>query len=188
MTKTKTYAVEVELTEKQAQQLCDLIPMEMPDSQKIAGLALGALTDMAEGGLILNGSTVQQIVGVLGEFDPQSVVQAVENGSGIDQGCLVAKWRIDPTYEPVLREIAASQGVTLDQATQSLMDYGVAQGWGYQMSPDAETVFFTKEDIQMIREVLEKEHATGTDIAAFIRKTVDVPEFDRMDVAEPVKA
>jgi hypothetical protein len=179
MKKNKVYTIEIELTESQVRSLCDQLPDNMTDGQKIAGLAGGAISDLADGGMMLSGSVTRQIIDITGGIeDQQQLVGMVEAGCGGDRGRMVGKWMIDPTYEPVLQDIAASQGLSVQQVIQSLMDWGVGQGWAYQIAPDTSVVFFLKEDLLAISAIMDKPDATGTEIAAFIRGIYEAPALE----------
>lgn len=179
MKKNKVFTVEIELTESQVRSLCDQLPAELTDGQKIAGLANGAMLDLADGGMTLDGNVTRQIMELTGGLDDnQDLVKMVEAGRGMDNGRMVGKWMIDPTYEPVLQDIAASQGLSIQQVIQSLMDWGVGQGWAYQIAPDTSVMFFRREDAAAIGELIGVPNATGTDIANFLRGAFETPQFE----------
>jgi hypothetical protein len=175
----KTFVVEIELEESKVRSLCDQFPnVEMNDSQKIAGLAAGAIADFADGGVTISGRVASRIKEIVGNVDyERDLVGMVEAGRGLDKCRLVGKWMVDPTYEPVLRDISASQELSIQQVVQSLMDWGVGQGWAYQMEPGVVTVFFSRRDFNTVSSLMEKEYVTGTDIAQFIRHLSEVPDF-----------
>ena len=170
MSKTKTFLVEIELTDAQIKAINKRLAVEMSDAEKIAGLAASALEDLADGGIVLSGAIMRQITAVAGAVEnTQQLVSLVEQGQSMNSGRKGYTWYPDPTYTPVLEENASVQGSTVDQLVQDFMDYGVGQGWGYALSPDVSTVFFSKADMEYLRKDIGKPQITGTDIAEWVR-------------------
>jgi predicted RNase H-related nuclease YkuK (DUF458 family) len=162
----KTYSIEVELTDQQAKSLCKLVKQDIPESRKIGGIAAHALIEVAEGGLILDAQIYQQIRGVVGEIvDQQELVKMVEASRHRRDGSIEATWRPDPTYLPVLQEVATSRGQSLQDMVQEVMDYVTGQGWMYQLAPDTKQIFFTVGQAEKIQEWLGKDgHFTGDEL------------------------
>lgn len=168
--KALIFPVDIELPEPKVRFVCDQLNVSLSDGQKIAGLAQSALDDLSEGGMVVTGKVMEQIRNLVGDIqDDQDLVRFIEAGKGMEDGCVVGKWRPDPTYVTVLEEIARSQGNTVQQCVQNLMDWGISQGWGYQINPETVVMFFARDDFRMICEAFDKPHLTGTDLAAFIR-------------------
>lgn len=176
MAKKVRISVDVELTEEQAKFLCDQIEGPESAAYKISGIARSAIQDFAEGGMMLDAQVTQQVLALTGPIEStQEIVTFIERGQSREDGRLVGKWRIDPTYETPLREIAENQGLTVDMVVQNLMDWGVGQGWAYQMSPDTVVVFFTKDDHRAVSDIVGVPYMTGTHIADWMRKVAAPP-------------
>jgi hypothetical protein len=179
MAKTKSFVVEIELTENQVKAISDRIPAKLTDAQKIAGVATSTVFDIADGGVSLSGDIFRQIIAVTGDIvDNQDLVKFVEAGKGMDAGRKGYPWYPDPTYVPVLEENARMQATTVEQLVQDIMDYGTGQGWGYALAPDVSMVFFSKEDMEMVRGILNQTMPTGTSISEWIRNTAKAKQVE----------
>jgi hypothetical protein len=186
--KNVTVPVDIELNHSQAKFLVE--QTGLPVGQAIAGLAQTAMEDLAEGGFVVNGNVADQIRNLVGDIqEQQDLIRYIETALGMEDGSVVGKWRPDPTYVPVLEEIATSQGVTVSQCVQNLIDWGVSQNWGYSINPDTQVMFFTRDDFRAICEAFDKSHVTGTELAAFIRelyeqKQAEVPAPEVKEVEQ----
>src|SRR5512147_1180073 len=79
---------------------------------KLGGLATWLLADLAKGGVMLDPDVSKAISAVLKRavWNGQEIVPLIERGTGMEGDCVIATWKIDPTYVPMLKEIAESQG------------------------------------------------------------------------------
>lgn len=174
--KTKTFSIEVSLTDSQAAAFDQTVQGDMPIGRKLSGIATGVLAHVADGGMVIDPITMGRITDLVGEItNCEDLVPHIEKSTGRRDGCLVAEWLIDPTYEPMLRGIAESQGRTVQEIVQDGMNYAMGQGWLYEVTAQPEKVLFAEEDMVAVREILGKERVTGTDIAKFIRENAADP-------------
>lgn len=171
--KVMTFPVDIELSEKKVRYICDQFVDEMTDGQKIAGLAEDAISQMGEGGMVISGNVMNQIRDLIGDFEEQDLVRYIEAGKGMQDGKLIIPWTPDPTYVPVLEDTANKQGLPVQRVAQDLMDYAAANNWLYDMAPDVVVTFFTRDDFRAICESFDREHVTGTDLAAFIKSLAE---------------
>lgn len=176
MAKKITYSLEVELTEAQAQALCCSIPGNKPDSWKLSGVALAALLDLSEGGMIMRAQATRRVLELIPRYeDEQDLVAAVEKGVGQDQGRMVGKWYVDPTFEEPIRAVARSRAETVDQVITDLMNWQVAQGTLYDLPPETKVMFFSKEDWMTVSEVVGTDFPSGSEIAGFLESQATAP-------------
>jgi predicted RNase H-related nuclease YkuK (DUF458 family) len=166
MAAKKTYSIDIELTDQQCKNLCRMVKQDLPESRKIGGIALHALTEIGDGGLVIDAKIYDQIRAIVGEIvNQQDLVKMVEASRGRRDGGIVATWRPDPTYMSVLEDVAASRGETVQALAQEIMDYVTGQGWMYQLAPETKQVFFTREQAKKVGEWLDKGvDFTGQDI------------------------
>lgn len=161
--KTKTFAVDVELSDQQAKTI------SAKSKVGLLGMADAVnhiAQEVGDGGIVLNSKVYDQVRGLMGEItDQQEIVKLVEAGLHRRDGSIEATWRPDPQYIPVLEELAKTRGATTMEMAQDIMDYVVGQGWMYQLMPDTKQCFFSREQSKMIQEWLGKEgHFTGQDL------------------------
>lgn len=172
MAKTKQVDVAVTVTvEKDAyEKILSLIEGDGPPAQKVASLCNGILEDLASGGMMLGGPDMQRIRETLRDADAASIIEAVEESSGMDEGQVVVRWRVDPTLTGPLQQIADQQGMTVDEVTQNLMDTAVSQGWFYDFNPQPHSIFVDHADYVKIAKVIGDDQFTGTDLMALLVK------------------
>jgi len=178
---TKTFLIELELTPTQTKSISAKVPGDYPDSYKIAGVAKGAMLDIADGGFVVDGKVAKQIEALTGPIgDAQDLVSFVERGVGREDGATVVTWKADPVYLPLLEQAAQSQGSTVQEVMQGLMDYACGQGWLYDINPESKVLFLSREDAKAMAEILGTNpgNVTGTDMADFIRRSVELPQLD----------
>lgn len=170
----KSFSVEIELAEHQIKALCSQVLLDMTEGQKVAGIASAAVQDLADGGMVLDGQVTNQILALTGPLDAQQdLVRFIEIGQDREEGSIVVKWRPDPTYVPVLEQIALANGTTVQEVAQNMMDYGTGQGWGYQINPDTMIIFVTKADMETLRELTAADHVTGTGLVNLLRELTE---------------
>lgn len=144
----------------------------------LESLGTTALSDMAGGGLMIEPRYMERVRKVIGSDAGQhEIVNSIENAASVDGDVYVAKWRLDPTYVPVLKERANAMGVTIEWLIQDLMDTAWAQGWFWAIDPQPRRYMFSPEDVEMIAEAVGKKSGdlTGTDMANFIRQNTQLP-------------
>jgi hypothetical protein len=164
-----TIMVQVTLTH---QQISALVKKGENTAPKLGGVATWLLSDLAKGGLMLEPGVAKQISKYLKNvnWNGADLLPIVERGVGMQGDNFIATWKIDPTYEPMFRELAENQGRTVNELVQELMDWAAGQGWFYQWEPEPKALRFTPEDYKMLAEATGKEDPTGTDIASFVRE------------------
>jgi hypothetical protein len=178
---TKTILIELELTESQIRNIADKITDNNPDVYKIAGVAKDSVLEISKGGFVVEGAVAKQILALTGPIgDSQELVGFVERGMGREDGCITATWKPDVTYTPVLEDAARSQGITIQELVQGLMDTAAANGWCYAINPEVKILFVSRDDARFLSEVLgqKPEYLSGTAIADFVRKSVELPELE----------
>ena len=170
--KKKVFSAEIELSEKQTKNIIDKVgAIGMTDAQVIEGVAIAALEDIADGGILLSGSEGKQLRSILGDVDSnQAIVDAVEAGVGRKDGGPQFFWRVDPTEEPYYRQQAEIQGISFENFSQAVVDWGVANGWAGALSPGTAVIFITQADLNEVSKILGVDYANGTQMADFIKK------------------
>ena len=165
-----------------------MIPGDSQPGQKIAAACDGLIADIAEGGLMLPGDHVERITAVLEGADPDGIVKAVEASAGMDEGQVVIRWRVDPSFVGPIQEKADVQGLTLDQVIQNMMDTATAAGWFYDFNPMPRSVFMTQEDDAVLTELLGKPEFTGADLVEWLQSNgVIATEESMADLLAPAE-
>lgn len=101
-----------------------------------------------------------------GELGGKAVTEVTPGGPMGTVGFGIT-WFPDETYEPVLRETAQMQGSTPQQVAADIMNWGIANGWTYNMVPEVTTVFLSRKSAEIIRQALgNPEIITGEAIAS----------------------
>lgn len=167
--KNKIFSIDVALTEKQAAYLDSQVSTGDSTARKLSGIATGALQDLADGGMMLSPDAMKQVHGIMGAADQEAIVSGLETAKSMDKGRMVGKWFVDPTYAPAIEEMAQSQGLSVSEVIQNAMDYAASQGWLYSLPADTATVFFSREQFSLLRNLLDRVHITGQDIAEYVR-------------------
>lgn len=157
-----------------------MIPGEDQPGQKIAGVVDGLIADIAEGGLMLPGDHVERITAVLEEADPDGIVKAVEASAGMDEGQVVVRWRVDPSFVGPLKEMADVQGLTLDQVIQNMMDMASSAGWFYNFNPMPRHVFMSEQDDAVLAEMVGIRDFTGADIIEWLKQNQIIATEDSL--------
>jgi hypothetical protein len=170
------YAVQVSLQEAQCAALAALIQGEAPPVDKLGALATQALSEMANGGMLIDAATMKNIVAMIGEVnDALDLIPVIEKATSHDAGRVVVSWAIDPSWIEPLKGIAVSQGITVQQLCQNCMDYAFAQGWLYSISPEPKVFRFTPEEEKEMEEIFGKKDLTGADVMEWIREQATLP-------------
>jgi len=166
--------VQITLTPQQVKALVKTGENAAP---KLGGVATWLLSDLAKGGVMLEPDVVKAISKHLKNqnWSGGDLLPLVERGVGMQGDNFIATWKIDPTYEPMLRELAENQGRTVNELVQELMDWAAGQGWFYQWEPEPKALRFTPEDYQMLAEATGKQDPNGTDIANFVKEMSESP-------------
>jgi hypothetical protein len=162
----------------------------LTDTQKIGGVALSLLQDLADGGLMLKAEEVARIATATG-LDPEcgeDLIEAISAGTGREEGSLKVFILIDPSYEMAYQEIADMRGQPIQQLFQDLMDFVIAQQWVNDLPSEKQpvAVLMTPEDKAELEKLLGGKFQTGTDLAGLVKKLVadstdlfaDVPGAD----------
>lgn len=171
----RTIQIDATLAEEQIERLAAAVPEELSVVAKLSGIATGLLRDLADGAIMLDSQTSRHVLGLIGSIE--ELVPSLERANHMHQGRIVAEWLLDPIWLPALEEMATMQGVTVQDLVQNAMDYAMDQGWLYQIPVEPMKLRFAPEDLKVLAEIIGVENPTGTDIARWITKQAEEPEF-----------
>jgi len=167
----KIIQINVALSEEDAIALTNSVPDEYGSPiDKLSGVATALLQEQAGGGMMLSGEVmemVQTVTGHLGEG--ADLVPWVEKAGNKDGDATIVSWRVDPTYYPLLENIAAGQGRPVEQVIQEILDWVLGQGWGYDFSFATTTIPFENADAEWLRQQIGKEHLTSSNVIAYFK-------------------
>lgn len=161
-----------------------LIPGEEPGATKFQDFMNQLCADFVGGGLMLSPEDMLRIHDYKADAGPDDLIQAIAESSGMEEGQMIAKWAVDPSYWEPLRLAAETQGITVEDLVQNLMNYAINGGWFFDLSPMPKQVLMTQEDFADLEKIMDKKEFTGADIVAFLRKAVDGPTLDDLFPAE----
>jgi hypothetical protein len=158
-----------------------LIEGDTPAAQKVETVCNQLVKDLSEGGLMLSGLEMQRIRDSVPDGDAAGIIEAVEEGAGTENGQLIIKWRLDPTLVGPIQEIADSQGMTVDEVTQNLMDTCCDNGWFYDFLPKAHALFMDEAEFKNLAAVVGNPTMTGTDLLAWLKEKGVLESTETLD-------
>ena len=166
----KNMMIMVTLTDEDLKALTVSVPAAYgSDPEKINGIATALLQSQARGGMMLGRECMEMIQAVTGPLNEDAdIVPWVEKAANKDGGTTIVSWRVDPTYYPLLEQIAEGQGRTVDQVCQDSMDWVTGQGWLYDFSYATTSIPIPNEDMDWLRKEIGKEHITSEDLMSYI--------------------
>jgi len=163
---------QIELESEQIEKLTSMVEEEASVAEKVGGLAQTALTDLANGGMMLEPITMRALEQSIGQaIEGQGqILSLVEAGAGQADGRMVLKWSIDPTYMPQLEAMATFQECSVLELAQRTIDTCVDQGWAIgDVQPMPERVLMSKEDKSAIEQVLGGAFTNGTELSQLLK-------------------
>src|SRR5512146_3497541 len=175
--KPEVYALRVVLDTRDAERLAEAVPGAASLAEKLGSLAATALSDLAGGGLLVDPATVEEIRrrGVELSYG-RDLIPAIEQARGYADGQVAGQWRLDPVWAPRLQEIAARQGVSVQELVQRIIDEIMGRGWIYDVEPDdGRTLHVTAADEKLLEEILGRKGITGSDVVAYLRSLTETP-------------
>lgn len=155
----------------------------------LGGIASYMLQSLAEGGMLLSAYQVSRIQKAadtrdMGVCDSDDVVDLAEEACDRSGDTLVVPVRIDPAYEPALKELGRTQGRTPEEIVQDLVAWVMDQGWAYEWHPEPRKLLLAEEDWADMKAIFG-EDVTGTDMANWIRERATAPEPPAPAGSEP---
>lgn len=173
-----TTGIDVTVSEAQRDRLAALAPHLRP-TEAMSGIATGALQDMADGGVMLNGLVANRIAVALKnrDFTPEEVVVAVEKGVRRFGQAMLIEYALDPIYVTPMEDWSRSNGRTVQELVQDCMQQAFANEWFYSMSFEHRTLAVTAEQYKTIAEALGKDVIFGADIVDLVQKLNEAPEL-----------
>lgn len=173
--------VTVALPQAAYDKLMTLVEGDLPPVQKIEKVVNDLVQDLADGGLMLSGIDMKRIQEAAPGAGPDEIIDAVEESQGLEDGQVVIKWAVDPTLIEPLQNIADTQGTTVQDVVQNMMDTASSEGWFYEFNPKPHVVFVNVEDFKSIAALLGKEHPTGVDLVKWLQKEGHIENPKEMD-------
>ena len=142
----------------------------------LASLATTTLTQLAEGGAMIDPLTARHIEQAVGRFDnPMDLIPLIEKGAGKDGSNTVIPLKLDPVNMPYWENLAEQQGVTVEAMFQNAIDHIIDQDWLYVIEPQPRKLRVTEDDYKQIAAVIGKPNPSGCDIAEFIKSLAANP-------------
>jgi hypothetical protein len=176
----RAFAVPIQLTPKQVASIRETIetPKETRDEDAISSVASDLVAKFADGGMMIDARTLSRIDEITGGAiaTPRDLIPFVEKGCSVEEGQVVVKWRLDPAWVPALQEVADRRPMTLEALVQEIMDFVVSQGWINAIRIDElPRLTFAPEGMDRLRELVGKEHVTGTDVVRYLDTATALP-------------
>ena len=173
------YAVAVSLPASTAASIAALVPEGTSVPEKLGLLATQVLTDLGNGGMLVDPQTMAQLGEIAHIGAGPDLVPLVEKAMRRQGGGIVVSARLDPVWLPAIKAKAELSDVTPGQLVQWLFDQMIAKNLIMALPLDPPAFMIERSDIEEIREILgiePGETLTGTDIAEFIkRQAVGLP-------------
>lgn len=181
--------LELTLNAQQMAYLASMVASEDSEFRKVQSVILRLVEDQAAGGLMLKPGEVKRITDSTG-LDPScgaDLLPFLQVGTGRADGCRTVTVAVDPAYEEALKEVARVRGWEVDQIVKETLQVAFDNEWYEHLPWQPERVLMTKEDKAGIEELLGGKFATGTELAALIRKTIgaDAGLFTEPETVSP---
>ena len=138
-------------------------------TEKLSVVAAGLLKDLAGGGTMLSPPMAERINAAIGTIEESAIVANVEKAAGTDGDAVIVRWRIDPTQVEFYRQVAESNGISLEAHVKNVFDYGFMQGWCGSSAPDAFKLLVTADQFAYLQQRFEKDSVTGEDVVEALR-------------------
>jgi len=133
---------------------------------RIGGVAMGLLSDLADGGIMLSPREARKAVELVGSA--ADIVPTLEKAKNRRRGQYVVEIELDPSFEPVMGGIARSQGREISEVFKDAIDYCISQNWVYEFPSDIVKLFLTIGQLKDISSILGIDNPTGKDVVDFI--------------------
>lgn len=143
-------------------------------ADKLGSLVGELLTEIAEGGLLVDHFSMARIGAVANVTSGADLVPLVEAALHRRRGQVVAEYLLDPIWAKPLEAVAARRGQTLQQLVQDSMNQAFAMKFFYPDFIDRavrpRALYFDQGELEQMAESLGKKNGelTGRDIAQFI--------------------
>ena len=172
--KTLVFEIPMEMSEAHFTTLSKMIEGEQPPKEKVVALTTTALTELAEGGLILTGDEVKQITDATG-LDPtcgSDLLPFLAVKTGFEDGMHLVHAHVDPVFWAQLEQNAEYRNWPIDQLIQETLDWCLENNH-YEYLPEVPRhVLMTDNDAKEIEELIGGKFTTGTQLATLIKKLV----------------
>ena len=175
--KTLIFNLDIPLTESVCEAIVGMV--EQPDlttAQKVGGVALKCLNDLAAGGIMLEAAVLnnlQQAAGVEIE-DGEDLIPIISEAVGMKDGMMVIPYYVDPADMPGYEETAEMQGRPVQEVVQDLIDFVRDNGMIYTHSaphvPD--NIRMHPAEHAELEGILEGKFQNGTELAALVKKFI----------------
>lgn len=180
-------AIDVKLSEAQIAALADLAPGRTP-TETVAGIAQASLEDTAAGGMMISPSSMARLRSSLVDpYDEEALVAAIEMGARKSGDAKVVSYMIDPIYLTPLADVAASNGMSLEDLVQNCLSSAFELGWFYEMNLDSRSIVLTVEQYNAIRSRIGREQIFGRDVAEWVAAAFSQVEMEEMTTPEPAQ-
>lgn len=169
-----TAGIDVTISEAQRSRLCAMAADSRP-SEALSGIATGLLQDLADGGMMLNGRTVDRIAAALSDsgFGEEALIKVVEKGVRRFGQASIVDYAIDPIYISPLEEWSKSNGRTVQELVQDCMSICFDNEYFYSLDFERRPLYLTVEQYRELAEMMGKELIFGADLFEFIRKSLN---------------
>jgi hypothetical protein len=164
---------------------------EFNEGQRIGIVALGALMDFANGGIMLAPEELDRMVEATGIERPtcgEDIVALLSESTGMKEGKHDFHVTIDPVYMALYEEPARIQGRETGDLMQEIVDSVFDNdALGYLVSGTPRIMRMLEKDYQALKDLLGKDFDNGTDLARLVHKFFDGPmsEDDPKQLPEP---
>lgn len=170
-----TINIPISITKERLAKLSESNP-DIPTSELLSGVATGLLADVADGGMMVEAHYLQRIADLAGTISsPEDIVRPVEQYARRSSGNKVFQVVMDQAWVEPIRYYAEQQGRTEDEIFQEALDILLGHtDWIYEIQEKFEVrhLYFTKEDMDVLRSILDKDTFTGRDLVNFLQAHV----------------
>ena len=174
---TKIFNLDLPITEANCKKITAMIEREdLSEAQKVGGVALQLLNDLAEGGMMLKSDDMEAIRQATG-IDVESgadLIAPLSEATSRKSGMLMIPYYVDPSVEAAYQNIADMQSRTVQELFQEVTDFVIENEMVYNLLPQQrpDAVYMTPAARAELVGVLEGEFSNGTELAKLVKKFI----------------
>lgn len=166
--------VDVPLSDAQLKVLAEGALGEGTPADKVRGVTVTIMQQLADGGMMLSPLDMKKIVQSTG-IDPASgsdLLPFLAKGTGRRDGMRIVEVVLDPVYESAYEEIAKFQGRTLDDLFNDVVRQILDNEWVYEVNPRPAAVLMAPEDKAELEDLLGAKFENGTALIKLLRNAL----------------
>ena len=157
-------------------------------------MAMGAMADLAEGGMMLPAQYVSKMQDSLGRLpDKDDILKFFEAGLGRKDGKLEIRIYIDPAHEKPLLDAAEFNGFMKPDGSgpdperyyQQIVNWSWDNGAFHQELPGTRRILMLPGNYEEMRELCGGDFESGTDFCRLMKAKHKVDEVDVFELLQP---